>query len=221
MRPVDRGAIPLDAAGNPKTWTRYQDARLDLIGRLGDYCSYCEMRLEASLAVEHVLPKILKPESELSWDNFLLACTNCNSTKGKKEIALDDFLWPDRADTFRVFLYGPGCMIRAADGLTEQEMQRAEKTLGLTGLDKYPPKKTSASDRRWIKRQDAWGIAERAKKRLRDNPTEAMRDQIADTAKLGDYWSVWMTVFADDADMRRRLVSAFVGTHPAYFTFED
>jgi hypothetical protein len=46
------------------------------------------MRLEASLAVEHVLPK--KPEGvteiiksrELDWENFLLACTNCNSTKG-------------------------------------------------------------------------------------------------------------------------------------------
>jgi hypothetical protein len=42
MRPVIRGAIPLDK-GQPLVFTDYKQARDPLTRRLGDYCSYCEM----------------------------------------------------------------------------------------------------------------------------------------------------------------------------------
>lgn len=57
MRPIDRGMCPKDITGNIKKFSKYQDARGDLIDKLGEYCSYCEMQLDASLAVEHVQPK--------------------------------------------------------------------------------------------------------------------------------------------------------------------
>jgi hypothetical protein len=39
-----------------------------------------------------------------------------------------------------------------------------------------------------------------------------MKDQIIDTVKAKGFWSVWMTVFSDDADMLDRLMVAFPGT---------
>lgn len=59
----------------------YRDARRDLVSAIGGYCSYCELPLSSSLAIEHRLPKSWFPDSMLSWDNFLLACPICNSIK--------------------------------------------------------------------------------------------------------------------------------------------
>jgi hypothetical protein len=42
MRPVERGPVP-EVGGVPRTYVECGDARDDLFGRLGDYCSYCEM----------------------------------------------------------------------------------------------------------------------------------------------------------------------------------
>lgn len=85
MRPLDKGAVPRAGDGAIR-FGHYSDAHPHLVERLGDYCSYCERRLPASLAVEHVQPKSHVPELETSWDNFLLACTNCNSVKGSKPV---------------------------------------------------------------------------------------------------------------------------------------
>jgi len=60
----------------------YQQARGSLIADIGQYCSYCELPLTSSLAVEHTLPKYWFPENQLAWSNFLLACPVCNSVKG-------------------------------------------------------------------------------------------------------------------------------------------
>lgn len=72
-----------------KSWVNlinktYPKSRADLISNIGEYCSYCEMPLGASLAVEHMLPRNEFPESALEWANFLLACSPCNSVKGRK-----------------------------------------------------------------------------------------------------------------------------------------
>lgn len=48
---------------------------------------------------------------------------------------------------------------------------------------------------------EAWDMAVRAKDRLARCPVDAtqdMREQIIETAQAKGYWSVWMTVFADD-----------------------
>jgi uncharacterized protein (TIGR02646 family) len=212
MRPIERSNSPTDSTGNPKQFREYQDARGDLIDRLGEYCSYCEMQLDASLAVEHVQPKSLNSALKLEWSNFLLACTNCNSTKGDQPVNLNDYYWSDRDNTYRAFKYLKGGRIHVNSDLTNTEIKLASATLKLTGLDKISSNDLRRSDRRQSNRRDAWEQAEIALKRLKDNPIPVLRDQIVDTAKNKGFWSVWMTVFQDDADMLNRFIAAFPGT---------
>ena len=212
MRPIERGSLPRDKSGTPKIFSRYQDARGDLIDRLGEYCSYCEMPLGASLAVEHAQPKKKNPDLELSWDNFLLGCANCNSTKGDKDVEIDDYYWPDRDNTIRAFEYLQGGILRVNSNLTNSEKERARKTIELTGLNKDPKNDPARSDRRWLNRDKAWENAERALRNLQRNDTPEMREQIVDTATSRGFFSVWMTVFREDSDMLLRFIDAFPGT---------
>jgi hypothetical protein len=223
MRPVDRGPVP-EADGIPRIYEAYGDARDDLFARLGDYCSYCEMCCHNGPAVEHVQPKrgeAGRPELELTWDNFLLGCVSCNSTKGHQPIDLSDFYWPDQDNTFRAFKYEVDRAPQAADGLSHQQQATVERTLQLTGLDREPTHpRLTPKDRRWRKRREAWGIALQAFRNLQTAPSEAMRHQIVMNALGIGFWSVWMTVFVGDADMKRRLVSAFIGTASDCFDAE-
>src|SRR4051794_33999120 len=99
MRPVNKGDPPKDASGNAVVFSEYKLARPHLIAVIGEYCSYCGMKLVSGLAVEHVLPKSKHPTLENSWENFLLACPNCNSTKGDEDINIEDYHWPDKHNT--------------------------------------------------------------------------------------------------------------------------
>ncbi|KDB51675.1 hypothetical protein X805_27020 [Sphaerotilus natans subsp. natans DSM 6575] len=175
------------------------------------------MHLDASLAVEHVRPKKppgatdVLPERALAWDNFLLACTNCNATKGDTDVVLADYLWPDRDDTFHALQYRIGGQVDSAAG---QDKVRADRLIDLVGLRKMPDT-PEAADRRWLNRREAWDMAERARQRLMTCPQaarELMREQIVETAKAKGFWSVWMTVFHGDPDMTARLIAASPGT---------
>jgi hypothetical protein len=176
------------------------------------------MHLDASLAVEHVQPKkspgatVAMADRELDWHNFLLACTNCNSTKGNTDVVIDYYYWPDRDNTFRAFKYSVGGIIELADVLMVDQKKKAKRTIELTGLDKKPLNNSEASDRRWLNRKEAWDIASRSKERLSRNYTEDFKEQIEDTAFANGFWSIWMTVFKDDPDMLRRLIKKFTGT---------
>ena len=65
MRPVERGPHPTNSKGERVVYREYAEARGELIKRLGgEYCSFCEMHLDASLAVEHVQPKSKVPDLE-------------------------------------------------------------------------------------------------------------------------------------------------------------
>jgi len=214
MRPLERGGCPKDNAGLDIQYTNYANARGELIKRFGEYCSYCEMHLDASLAVEHVKPK--KPPGAatvitaraLAWDNFLLACSNCNSTKGNTDVNLPDYIWPDSDNTFCAIQYAEGGLVTSLPGTAQT---KADALILLVGLDKTPDT-ADASDRRWFNRKEAWDMATRAKRRLANSNTEAMKEQIVDTAQANGFWSTWMTVFKDDADMCGRLLASFSGT---------
>lgn len=212
MRPIDRGDHPLNPDNTLVIFSDYPQARPDLINRLGEYCSYCEMHLDASLAVEHIQPKSFHPDLALEWDNFLLGCTNCNSTKNAQDIALSDCYWPDQDNTWMIFSYHPGGLIRISPTLNADQQLIAERTLNLTGLNRYPLNSLTASDRRWNNRRETWDMAEQARNRLLNSDTRELREQIVETAKAKGYWAVWMTVFEHDADMRNRLIDAFPGT---------
>lgn len=212
MRPVERGPIPLDNEGNPKEFTNYTQARRGLIDRIGEYCSYCEMHLNASLAIEHIQPKSLNPELEVDWDNFLLACANCNSTKGNTPIVLENYFWPDHDNTARAYEYEEGGTIVVAAALSPGEQNRALRMIDLVGLNKIPGNDPAASDRRWQNRREAWGIAKHALKRVQNLPVDEMREQVVDTALAEGFWSIWMTVFIDDSVMRQHFITEFRGT---------
>ena len=217
MRPVDKGAAPA-------IYARYQDASDDLRDRLGDYCSYCERQIETHLAVEHVQPKVRRTTLRNSWNNFLLGCVHCNSSKGKKRVALRDYFWPDRDNTLRAFEYVNGGLVQPHADRTAVEQSRARDTIILTGLDKFPGnqgREPTASDRRWLRRNEAWQLAKRSRTRLTHQDTTDMRDQIVETATARGMFCIWWTVFADDVDMRQRLREAFVGTHGASFDINE
>ena len=225
MRPVTRGEKPKDEEGNPVEFSEYGKARGELIRRMGQYCSYCEMKLDASLAVEHVQPKKppgatkVDPGRALRWDNFLLACTNCNSTKSNQDVDLPAYLWPDQDNTFRALTYSEGGIVSPA--LEGALGEKATRTIKLMGLDKGPSNPDSMSDRRWLNRKTAWDLAQRSKANLECCDTPGMRDQIIISATGHGYWSIWMTVFSDDSDMKRRLIRAFPGTATDCFDPEE
>ena len=217
MRPVNRGVVPTDSDGNPVKFKAYGDARDDLISRLGGYCSYCEIYLPMALAVEHIQPKSLEPTLEKEWSNFLLSCPSCNSIKGAKVINalnLHNYFWVHSDNTFRAFVYEKDRSPQVATSLNDAQQQIAQNTLELTGLNREPEptNRQNVKDPRWKARKDVWEIAKRHKEYLSQQPTEITRNLIIENAISRGFWSVWMTVFEDYTDMRRRLIEAFQGT---------
>ena len=174
---------------------------------MGEYCSYCEMQLDASLAVEHIQPQARYEELKLEWTNFLLACTNCNSTKGNTDVVLEDYFWPHLDNTFLAFRYTEEGIVRPALGLSEVHKVKALATIDLMGLARKPNRQT-ASDRRWLNRREVWIDANDAKQDLAEADLPVLRKRIVAQAQAQGYWSIWMTVFADDEDMLIRLINA-------------
>jgi uncharacterized protein (TIGR02646 family) len=215
MRPVDKGAAPGEYA-------KYQDAGLDLQQCIGDYCNYCERQIETHLAVEHIQPKSLVADLQNSWSNFLLACVNCNSCKGDTEVNLGDFFWPDCDNTLLVLDYTRGGIVCPNPTMPDHIKNKAQSTIKLVGLDKDPgnpdtTRRPTSSDRRWLRRQQVWELAELDCERLKSNDSPEVRELIVDNAISRGMFSIWWTVFADDVDMRRRLRQAFVGTDNSCF----
>jgi len=213
LRPVDKGSNP------GVTFKHWQDARGLLIERLGEYCSFCEMHCDADLAVEHKLAKDYAKNRHLilAWVNFLLACRNCNSTKGDRDIELDDLLWPDTDNTLHALIYGPDAMIRVNPALIRQVQQQAQALLELVGVHRIPKIDPKLSDRRWMNRQEAWRLAIEARDDLQKEDTAIHRKRILQLAQAKGYWSVWMTVFANDPQMLFELINGFPGTSSACF----
>lgn len=213
MRPVVRGNVPQDEHGNDTVFTHYRDARDPLVQRIGDYCSYCEVCLHAGIHVEHVRPKDPNPDLEKDWKNFLLACENCNSIKSDTDVDLEDYLWPDRDNTARAFIYEVDQAPRVAGDLNQTQRDCANKLVELCGLDRTPVHpKYSDRDRRWRKRREAWGAALQLLQCLRKNDSQEVRSSIAHAAIARGFWSVWMEVFSSDVEMRKLLILFFSGT---------
>lgn len=208
MRPVKRGLVPNDPSGNPTSFSHYRDARDPLIERIGDCCSYCETALHSSIDVEHVQPKKHYAAGLLAWDNFLLACDECNKIKSAKPVVLNDYLWPDQDNTFRAFVYELDDAPKPADGLDPINQTAATQTIQLTGLDRVPGHpRFSGRDRRWLKRREAWGVALLTLREYRDGRVSPL--SIGLTAVSRGFFSIWMTVFADFPEVRSMLIGQF------------
>ncbi len=212
MRPVDKGAHPLNADGTLVVFATYGDAAPYLRERLGRFCSYCERKIPVNLAVEHVVPKSQKPALEKEWANFLLACTNCNSQKRDKPVEPADYLWPDTDDTLAAFTYEPSGAIKVATGLDPSLEAQALALLSLVGLD-LPPEEASAADYRHKDRLEQWGKATVALDMLAtasDHAREKTRVAIINLATDG--YSIWATLFRGDPLTLAALVKKYPGT---------
>lgn len=216
MRPVNKG-------NDLGQISPYKNAQQPLIDRLGEYCSFCERWIASGIHVEHKKPKNDYPEEKFLWINFLLACSNCNSGKGYGELNLDEYLWPDSDNTFRAFIYNSEGRVFVNTIFSDSINQKIEKTWLLLGLNKHTDpfvaghQKPTRKDKRWLHRKEAWQKASKRKQDLSENDTPQRRMDIVEMACERGFWSVWMTVFQDDIDMRRRLIEAFKGTSTSCF----
>ncbi len=215
MRPVRRGTLP-----TPRYFSSYIDAKPELVARLGGYCSYCEQPLGTQINVEHIQPKSLPQYAALEgrWDNFLLACRNCNSTKGARDTVLSEVYLPDRDNTFLALTYAANGSIRPAP---DADNEIAQKTLDLAGLDKIVSDIHTKNGQfvalaRIRQRKYVWKLAIDGREDIaRSLEPEVLRRRLIDTALAIGYFSIWMTVFQDDAVFCGRLIDAFPGTRPS------
>ena len=220
MRPVTRGAAP-----RAEGFREYAEALPYLVARMERYCSYCERFLPTGLAVEHVQPKVRYPALELHWDNFLLGCPNCNSTKKDRDVLLHDVLLPDRDNTFVAFEYTDDGQVGPAPDLDRPTAAMAEATLALTGqntrrgVPNDPNLRRVALDR-VAQRRETWMKARDARDDLRRMPIPELRNSIVRLATTTGLFSIWMKVFEDDAEMRGRFIDAFTGTAADCFDAE-
>lgn len=225
MRSVDKGPAP------QPDYNPYQTAKRDLVAAIGDYCSYCERKIEHMGAVEHVQPKSAIPALATKWDNFLLGCVNCNSTKGSKVIDdtnIVDYVFPDKDDTFALIEYDPvTCLPRPAVGLSDEMTAKVENLIALVGLDKPQAhvgtlEYMKMSDVRAEKRLSASQQAERYKQTflaVSPEQKEVTLSLIMDIVKGVGFWSQWMRVMKDVPELAEALWSVLPGTKrkaPAY-----
>jgi uncharacterized protein (TIGR02646 family) len=210
MRPVHKGTAP------DHGFSEYRDAFPLLRDRIGPYCSYCERQLPVSLAIEHLVPKSREPGLALQWENFLLGCTNCNSTKGNKPVNPSESLWPDRDHTMLAFVYREGGFVEVADGLAPEAHEMAVRLKDLVGLDRHPGgpgQSPTHADERWRQREEIFKLAQICRERLKElDRVVHCQELIVDVARHSGFFSVWMTVFEHDSEMRRRFIAAFPGT---------
>ncbi len=214
MRPIRRRASPILS-----DYQDYKKAQPDLVARLGPYCSFCERRIATNLAVEHVQPKGLAAYLHLigCWDNFLLACVNCNSTKGSKDVNVTKILLPDRDNTFAALQYLSDGSIEASPmAVAAGKNQMVIDTLALTGLDKAALNSPDANGRqvaldRVRQRMEAWLTAVDSRDELATATQNVapLQRAIVNIATATGFFSIWMTVFRGDANMLGRLIDAF------------
>lgn len=260
MRAIDKGDWPINEKTQkqvkfhsdkvkPSDDTNYRKANRYLTERLGKYCSFCEMQLETGLHVEHKLPKDSKsayPELRGDWNNFVLACTHCNSSKntmktkwqlkeGEKppdpHIVLDAYYWPDQDNTTCLFEYERGGLISINQYLTDDQLEKAEKTFKLTDIGKQTVNKNNENPRLEARFKAYTGAKrsleklqqsiQRSKEYKNDKLIEETYEDIAIQALDKGFFSVWMTVFQDYPDMQERLIKAFPGTSFVYIRCEE
>lgn len=227
MRPINRGPVPLLANGQPQTVSDYRDWRLALAGRLGNYCCYCDMPLNNSPQVEHVVPQS-GGGAPLTWDNLLLACSACNRAKWDYPCAAAPHALPDIHNTYLAFKHQvvphprlPGrqaCIMQIRTGLNRQQRTKAAATLGLCKLDQVPGKPGQVlrmSDVRWQKRLEAW-VTAGVCRQVWDNPVSGATSQalvlIKEVVQARGFFSVWFDVFHDVRQVKKMLVDAFPNT---------
>lgn len=214
MRPIERGMAP-------RTYANYQDAKPDLLTRLGQYCCYCERRFPAGLAVEHIQAKSLAEFAHLEreWDNFLLACLNCNAVKGNQPVDLHGVLLPDRDNTFLAFEYDEIGLVQPARTLPPAMQAWANKAIEMVGLNRTKHEDDPlAVVERLQQRAEAHAIANEVRAEFEAGQINIK--QVVREATAHGFFSIWMHAFAGVPIVRQAIIGAFVGTAADCFNEE-
>lgn len=211
MRSVERGLAP-------NTYLNYKEARNDLAGQIGWYCSYCEMPVTNMIEVEHIHP-INNGGHELDWGNFLLACRYCNGVKKDRNAGRAGYFWPDRDNTTLAFQYSEKDIIEPNPSLNPIERDSAIETIGLMGLNRTPHSgnEPTDADSRWIARINAIGVINESFDDWIKEPTPISARHIARTAKGQGFYSFWMLKFAGIPEVINAINTAFIGTYLPQF----
>lgn len=223
MRPIDKGKSPY------KTIAEYQDAIPYLEKKIGLYCSYCEMPIIHVPEVEHMVSR-KKGGNWTAWSNLLLGCKYCNTRKSAKTTPqnVGEYLWPDADNTAVAFSYMNGIPKVNEDALrtldpTGTWCKKAKNTYEMVGLGNEPDLQKGDKDRRFLNRNSAYHKALASLNNwhyVKDAPEQfknEMKKQIVITAKSVGFFSVWMTVFADEPQILLALIENFPGTNKAYY----
>ncbi len=207
MRSVQRGAAP-------NAYTNYKDARNDLAGRIGWFCSYCEMPVKNMIEVEHIHP-VANGGNELDWNNFLLACRYCNGIKSNDNANRVGYFWPDLDNTPLAFVYSEKDIIQPVIGLQANDNAAATATINLTGLNRTPHSgnEPTDADSRWIARISAIGVINDSYTDWLTNQNAAFARQIARTASGHGFYSFWMLKFTGIQLVIDAINAEFVGTY--------
>lgn len=175
--------------------------------------------MPTNLAIEHLQPKGIAKYSHLEekWDNFLLACVNCNSAKSDKDVDFAQLFFPDRDNTFAAFIYLPDGQITANPGLLPGLVQIAERTIELTALNKQVADahdengKLVALDR-FSQRMELWLLAQSALDDWKSGANDTLKRMIVRLAVHSGGFSIWMHTFANEPTVLPDLIDAFPGT---------
>ena len=216
MRPVNRGATP------NVSFKQHGQAKPELIRRMGEFCCYCERRVEAiNLDVEHIKPKEKHKKIKLHWSNFLLSCKSCNSNKNvyqgnnRHPGILKKSIWPHIDNTSIAFEYDPHGRVRISATLTNaQHVLMAKELMNIVGLDHTPA--TAAPYRKLAliydvisRRERAWNKAQIALATYQQNPTNIQRSSIKEQAEDTGFFSIWMKIFEAYPAVRQDLIAVF------------
>lgn len=201
MRPVNKGVVS-------KVYTDYKMAKWDLVKRLGNYCSYCEMNTDNQNDVEHVVSKSKDNSLKLSWENFLIGCKTCNIIKSDITENRNDYPFPDEYNTAYLFTYKNG-KVRIREDLTMEDKEKAENLFNLVKLDR--DKNTSGQpDDRFMARIKAYTKAQESLEDYKALPKPEMVKQIGRSPE--GFFSVWVEVFKDYPEVKKEILKTVPGT---------
>jgi HNH endonuclease len=229
MWPVQRGDIPIDnKTGLSKVVNDYKLWRSDLIERIGDYCSYCNIPLSHARQVEHVVAKSTGG-ALTDWNNLLLACGPCNLAKSDKQCPPTTHYLPDYHNTHIAFSYiektfkrkgkiHSACIVDSSSNAPD--IPKSRNTISLLELDRLTYE-SKAVDRRWESRYKVLLSARTARSlwdELVNDPQRLLFEQDLKNRILAEgFFSIWYIVFEDVPQVRQLIVESVQGTHPNAF----
>lgn len=201
MRPVNKGSAP-------RVYKDYKKAKWDLVDKLGNYCSYCEMNTDNQNDVEHIVSKSKDDSLKLEWENFLIGCKTCNGIKSAKTENRDGYPFPDKYNTAYLFTYENG-KVKIREDLSDEDKKKAKNLFNLVNLGRSKDTSNKADDR-LIARRKAYEKALESLNDYEELPELQMARQIGRSPE--GFFSVWVEVFKDYPEVKKVILETVPGT---------